>query len=76
MAGAGVVCTGGFSARDVVGWIEEFRPTWYTAVPTIHQAMLQVARANVMAGRELPTAFLKACGIAFDTHFGTPRVAA
>jgi thioredoxin reductase len=30
----------------------------------------------VFIGGEAPTAFLKACGIAFDTHFGTPRVAA
>ena len=29
----------------------------------------------IFIGGELPTAFLKACGIAFDTHFGTPRVA-
>lgn len=26
----------------------------------------------IFAGGELPTAFLKACGIAFDTKFGTP----
>ncbi len=57
VAGGSVVCTEGFRARDVPGWVEEFRPTWYTAVPTIHQAMLQVARSNAAEGRVLPTTF-------------------
>ena len=57
VAGASVVCTEGFRPRDVPDWIEEFRPTWYTAVPTIHQAMVQVARSSVAAGRALPTTF-------------------
>ena len=57
VAGGSVVCTEGFPARDVPEWIEEFRPTWYTAVPTIHQAMLQVARSSAAKGRVLPTTF-------------------
>ncbi|HEY7503035.1 MAG TPA: AMP-binding protein [Gemmatimonadales bacterium] len=42
--GAEVVCTPGFYATDFFGWMDEFRPTWYTAVPTMHQAIL--ARAS------------------------------
>ena len=57
VAGGSVVCTEGFRARDVPEWIEEFRPTWYTAVPTIHQAMLQVARSSAAKGRALPATF-------------------
>ncbi len=57
VAGGSVVCTEGFRARDVPEWIEEFRPTWYTAVPTIHQAMLQVARSSAAKGRVLPATF-------------------
>ena len=57
VAGGSIVCTGGFRAPDVPGWIEEYRPTWYTAVPTIHQAMLDVARTSAAAGRPLPTTF-------------------
>lgn len=30
----------------------------------------------VFIGGELPTAFLQACGVTMDTHFGTPRVTA
>ncbi|HEX9887510.1 MAG TPA: AMP-binding protein, partial [Longimicrobiales bacterium] len=40
-AGGSVVCTGGLVARHFISWLQEFRPTWYTAVPTMHQAVLQ-----------------------------------
>jgi acyl-CoA synthetase (AMP-forming)/AMP-acid ligase II/acyl carrier protein len=39
-AGGSVVCTPGFSASDFFRWLEDFSPTWYTAVPTMHQAVL------------------------------------
>ena len=39
-AGSSVVCTTGFDATAFFGWLKEFRPTWYTAVPTIHRALL------------------------------------
>jgi amino acid adenylation domain-containing protein len=42
-AGAGVVCTPGFDGSRFFEWMEAFRPTWYTAVPTIHQSVLTAA---------------------------------
>jgi acyl-CoA synthetase (AMP-forming)/AMP-acid ligase II len=39
-AGAALVCTPGFDDAAFFEWVAEFRPTWYTAVPTIHQAVL------------------------------------
>ncbi|GIV57622.1 MAG: AMP-dependent synthetase [Rhodothermaceae bacterium] len=45
-AGASVVCTPGFFAPEVLGWMAAFRPSWYTAVPTMHQAVLAQARAH------------------------------
>jgi len=45
-AGAGVVCTPGFDAQRFFQWLETFQPTWYTAVPTIHQAVLEQAQRN------------------------------
>ena len=45
-AGAAVVCTPGFHAMRFFGWLEEFRPTWYSAVPTMHQAILARAPRN------------------------------
>ncbi len=43
-SGASVVCTPGFHAPSFLDWLEEFQPTWYTAVPAIHRAIL--ARAD------------------------------
>jgi acyl-CoA synthetase (AMP-forming)/AMP-acid ligase II len=42
-AGASVVCGPGFRGRHFFRWLQEFKPTWYTAVPTVHAAI--VARA-------------------------------
>ncbi len=40
-AGASVVCLPGMQEEHFVRWLDEFRPTWYTAVPTIHEAVLR-----------------------------------
>jgi acyl-CoA synthetase (AMP-forming)/AMP-acid ligase II len=45
-AGAQVSCTPGFNALRFFGWLDEVRPTWYTAVPTMHQAILARAERN------------------------------
>ncbi|QRK12020.1 AMP-binding protein [Archangium violaceum] len=53
-AGGEVVCTPGFNALKFFSWFEEIRPTWYTAVPTMHQAILGRAGRNaglIRAGR-------------------------
>ncbi len=39
-AGASVVCTPGFDVKRFSVWLTSFRPTWYSAVPTMHQAIL------------------------------------
>ncbi|MCP5371362.1 MAG: AMP-binding protein [Hyphomicrobiales bacterium] len=45
-AGAQIVCAPGFNALKVFAWLDEVRPTWYTAVPTMHQAILSRAARN------------------------------
>ena len=45
-AGASVFCTPGFNALKFFGWMKEATPTWYTAVPTMHQAILARAARN------------------------------
>jgi acyl-CoA synthetase (AMP-forming)/AMP-acid ligase II/acyl carrier protein len=39
-AGASVACTPGFSGNDFFAWLEDCKATWYTAVPTMHQAIV------------------------------------
>jgi acyl-CoA synthetase (AMP-forming)/AMP-acid ligase II/acyl carrier protein len=43
-AGASVVCAPGFDVNAFSSWLTAFQPTWYSAVPTIHQAILAHAR--------------------------------
>ncbi len=45
-AGAAVVCTPGFAPAQFFGWLDALHPTWYTAVPTMHQEVLARAAAN------------------------------
>jgi len=40
MAGASIVCTEGFDAHQFFSWIERFQPSYYSASPTIHQAVI------------------------------------
>ena len=45
-AGASVACTPGFNALKFFSWLDEIEPTWYSAVPTMHQALLSRAGRN------------------------------
>jgi acyl-CoA synthetase (AMP-forming)/AMP-acid ligase II len=45
-AGGAVCCTPGFDALRFYRLLEEERPSWYTAVPTMHQAILGRAERN------------------------------
>jgi acyl-CoA synthetase (AMP-forming)/AMP-acid ligase II len=44
--GGAVFCSGGFNALKFFAEMEEAKPTWYTAVPTMHQAILSRAGRN------------------------------
>ncbi len=60
-AGAGVVCTPGFSSARFFGWLDEFAPTWYTAVPTMHQEILARAEAHREIVARRPLRFIRSC---------------
>ena len=45
-AGSSIYCSPGFNALKVYSWFKEVAPTWYTAVPTMHQAILSRAKRN------------------------------
>jgi acyl-CoA synthetase (AMP-forming)/AMP-acid ligase II/acyl carrier protein len=46
VAGGSVVCTPGFYAPQFFDWVGQFQPTWYSAVPTMHQSILERASTN------------------------------
>jgi oxalate---CoA ligase len=58
-AGGSVFCTPGFNALKFFTWMEEARPTWYTAVPTMHQAILSRAGRNGEIIRANPLKFIR-----------------
>ena len=58
-AGASIWCAPGFDALRFFGWMREATPTWYTAVPTMHQAILTRAGRNADVIREVPLRFLR-----------------
>lgn len=58
-AGGSVVCTPGFLAPRFFEWLADFRPTWYTAVPTIHQAVLARAAENRAVTDEVQLRFVR-----------------
>jgi acyl-CoA synthetase (AMP-forming)/AMP-acid ligase II len=58
-AGSQVFCTPGFNALKFFAWMEEARPTWYTAVPTMHQAIVSRASKNREIIARHPLRFLR-----------------
>lgn len=58
-AGAQVFCTPGFNALKFFAWMDEAKPTWYTAVPTMHQAIVARAKGNTEIIKRNPLRFLR-----------------
>lgn len=47
LAGGSLFCPPGFNALKFYSWLAESNATWYTAVPTMHQAILSRAERNI-----------------------------
>ena len=58
-AGSQVFCTPGFNALKFFAWMDEAKPSWYTAVPTMHQAIVQRAKGNADVIARNPLRFLR-----------------
>ncbi len=58
-AGGHIFCTPGFNALKFFGWMNQARPTWYTAVPTMHQTILARATHNRDTIAAHPLRFLR-----------------
>lgn len=83
-AGGSVVCAPGLNGFRFFSWFREALPTWYTAVPTMHQTLLELVprfKDTVAAGRlrfirsssaSLPAAVMAA----LEAGFGVPVIEA
>ena len=58
-AGSQVFCTPGFNALKFFGWMDEAEPTWYTAVPTMHQTIVARAGKNADVIARHPLRFMR-----------------
>ena len=58
-AGGSVYCTPGFNALRFFHWLAEAKPSWYTAVPTMHQAILARAGRNSEAVANAALRFIR-----------------
>ena len=58
-AGGSVWCSPGFNALRFFSWLEAAKPTWYTAVPTMHQAIAGRASRNPEAAKSAPLRLIR-----------------
>src|SRR5215468_5116706 len=81
-AGASVSCTPGFNALKFFAWLDEVRPTWYTAVPTMHQAILaraerhreQIARSRLRLIRSSSASLPAPVMMEMEKTYGVPVI--
>jgi acyl-CoA synthetase (AMP-forming)/AMP-acid ligase II len=66
LSGGSVACAPGFDAERFFPWMEELRPTWYTAVPTIHQAALSCAKSHAQILQTRPFRFIRSSSAALN----------
>ena len=83
-AGASVCCTPGFNAFKFADWVETVKPTWYTAVPTMHQAILMRARSAPDRARAMGLRLIRSSSaslppqvmLELESVFGSPVIEA
>ena len=81
-AGSQVFCTPGFNALKFFGWMDEARPSWYTAVPTMHQAIVGRASKNADVIARHPLRFMRSSSSSMppqvikelEAAFGAPLI--
>jgi acyl-CoA synthetase (AMP-forming)/AMP-acid ligase II/thioesterase domain-containing protein/acyl carrier protein len=83
-AGASVVCSPGFQGRQFFQWLPEFQPSWFTAVPTMHAAIVANAAQRGFDGEHHSLRFIRSCSAPLprgllrevERWFGVPVVEA
>ncbi len=66
--GGYLFCSPGFNALRFFSWMEECKPNWYTAVPTMHQAILTRAAQNKATIEKYPLRFIRSSSSSLPTQ--------
>ncbi|HCP00363.1 MAG TPA: AMP-dependent synthetase, partial [Rhodospirillaceae bacterium] len=80
--GGSVYCAPGFDALRVFRWFEDAEPSWYTAVPTMHQTIVARAARNADIVAALDLRFIRSSSsslppqvmAAVEETFGCPVI--
>ena len=59
VSGGTVICTPGFQPSEFFHWLKTLSPTWYSAVPTIHQAVLVACERDPESLRHSTLRFIR-----------------
>ena len=59
VAGGCIFCSPGFIDAKFFEWLQECQPTWYSAVPTMHQAILNRAKSHIDIIERSPLRFIR-----------------
>ncbi|WP_409363512.1 amino acid adenylation domain-containing protein [Bradyrhizobium liaoningense] len=81
-AGSSVICTGGFDAISFFEWMKALQPSWYTAVPTIHRALLTAAEQDPQRAERSPFRIIRSASSSLapaileglEAMFGVPVI--
>ena len=82
--GASVACPPAFDAFRFFDWLDALEPTWYTAVPTMHQLVLARAERNAEVVARRPLRFIRSSSASLapqvmeslERTFGAPVIEA
>lgn len=80
--GGAIIAAPGFNALKFFSWLEAERPTWYSAVPTMHQAILERAARNAGVASKAKLRFIRSSSAslppqvfhALEATFGCPII--
>jgi acyl-CoA synthetase (AMP-forming)/AMP-acid ligase II len=83
-AGASVVCSPGLNGFKFFSWLRDVKPTWYSAVPTMHQTLLDlaprfkeiIAASRLRFIRSSSASLPPAAMVALEEVFGVPVIEA
>lgn len=67
-AGSSVICTPGFSAPEHMDWLDRLEPTWFSAVPTMHQAILTRINETNLIPPHTKLRFIRSSSSALPPH--------
>jgi acyl-CoA synthetase (AMP-forming)/AMP-acid ligase II len=83
-SGGSAACPPAFDPARFAAWLEELRPTWYSAVPTIHHAVVALAGLDRASAARVGLRFVRSSsaplpprlGAELEALFGAPVIEA